>query len=332
MRFGLFATCAALAFLPLVATAQSLGGLGDTNSFSISATPQYPAPTSPVTLSFLSSMIDLTSSSMTVSVAGKQIYAGSVQPVTVLVGKAGSVTSASVTITSNGAKYTQTIVLQPEDVALVAEPLASAPVLYPGKPLVPLEGDNRVVALANFADAAGRTINPAMLSYTWTVDGAEISGSSGIGKQALIVASPIQYRARSVSVLVQSQAGNLVGQASLSLDPQAPSVRIYPNDPLLGIRFERAIRGSYSIAGTESSLYAAPFSLPLRLGSPVLQWFLNGARAQTGPMITLRPTGSGQGSASLSLTATVNDDTFAAANENLSILFGTKPSTNFFGL
>jgi hypothetical protein len=269
---------------------------------------------------------------MTVSVGGKQIYAGSVQPVTVMLGKAGSVTSATVTMTFAGAHYTQTIVLQPEDVSLVAEPLSSSRALYPGKPQVPLAGNTRVVALANFADASGRTIDPSTLSYDWTVDGTEIANSSGIGKQSVIVASPVQYRTRNVSVLVQSQAGNLVGQTSLSLDPKDPSVRLYENDPLLGIRFEHALAGSYSISGTEASLYAAPFSLPLTSGAPILQWFLDGAKAQTGSLITLRPTGSGQGSASLSLTATVNTDSFTAANTNLSIIFGAKPSTNFFGL
>ncbi len=332
MRFGLFTACAMLFLLPTIVSAQSIDGLGNTSSFSVSVLPQYPAPMSPATLSFLSSMIDLTNSSMTVSAGGKQIYAGSVQPVTVMLGKAGSVTSVEVTVTSAGTHYTQTIVLQPEDVSLVAEPLSSAPVLYPGKPQVPLAGNTRVVALANFADASGRTIDPSTLSYGWTVDGTEIANSSGIGKQSVIVASPVQYRTRTVSVIVQSQTGSLVGLSSLSLDPKDPSVRLYENDPLLGIRFEHALTSSYSIGGTEASLYAAPFSLPLSSGAPILQWFLDGTKAQTGSLITLRPTGSGQGSASLSLTATVNTNSFTAASANLSVLFGAKPSTNFFGL
>lgn len=332
MRLGLFTACIMLFLLPTIVSAQSLDGLGNTSSFSVTVLPQYPKPMSPATLSFLSSMIDLANTSMTVSVGGKQTYAGSVQPVTIMLGRAGSPTSVVVTMTSLGVRYTQTVIVQPEDVSLIAEPLSSAPALYPGKPQVPLEGSTRVVALASFADASGRTLDPSTLSYTWTVDGAEIANSSGIGKQAVIVASPIQYRTRDVSVLVQSQAGNLVGQDSFSLNPKDPSVRIYANDPLLGIRFEHALAGSYSIGGTEASLYAAPFSFPLAGGAPILQWFLNGTKTQTGNLITLRPTGSGQGSASLSLTATGNANSFTAVNTSLSIIFGAKPSTNFFGL
>jgi hypothetical protein len=319
--------------MPSAAFAQTLGGLGgDTGAFSVSITPQYPAPQTAVTLSFLSSTLDLNNTSMTISSGGKQIYQGSVQPVAVMTGNAGKVTTVTVTMTSAGARYSQSVVLQPQDVALIAEPLSSAPILYPGKPLVPLEGNTRVVAIANFADAAGRTIDPSTLSYTWTVDGAEIANSSGIGKTTVVVASPIQYRTRTVSVLIQSQSGSLVGQDSLELVPQEASMRLYENDPLLGIRFEHALSGSYAIPGTEASLYAAPFSLPLIGGLPSITWFLNGDKVQTGSLITLRPTGKGQGNASLSVTAAGVGDSLTQIGTNLSLLFGTKTSSNFFGL
>jgi len=300
------------------------------NPFTISVTPQYPAPSNIATLSFLSSSLDLSNATMTVSVGGKQTYQGSIQPTVVATGKAGSVTSVKVTITSGGTPYTQSLVIQPEEVSLIAEPISSAPVLYPGKPLIPLEGNTRVVAMSNFADAAGKKLDPATLSYSWTVDGALIANSSGIGKSSILVASPLQYRMRSVSVVVQSQVGNLVGGDALSLSPVDPSVRIYENDPLLGIRFDHALSMSYTIRGAEASLYAAPFSLPITGGAPLMHWFLNGTAAQTGNLITLRPSGNGQGSASLSLTAGTGT---SLATENLSIIFGAVPSSNlFFGL
>ena len=331
MRFGIFTTIAVGLLLPLFGFAQSLdGSVGNTDPFTISVLPQYPAPLNPAVLSFLSSTLDLTNATIAVSIGGKQIYKGSVQPVPVMLGKAGSVTSVLVTVTSAGNTYTQTVVIQSEDVVLIAEPLSSAPVLYPGKPLVPLEGNTRVVVVANMADAAGKILDPATLSYSWTVDDTRIANSSGIGKTAVIVASPLQYRERTVSVVVQSQAGSLVGGATLSLSPQEPSVRLYENDPLLGIRFDRALSDSYAISGSEVSLYAAPFSLPLINGAPFIQWFLGGTAAQTGNLITLRPSGSGQGTAALSLTAGAESSSQTTAN--ITVSFGSKPSTNFFGL
>ncbi|MDE2021920.1 MAG: hypothetical protein KGI71_03345, partial [Patescibacteria group bacterium] len=218
----------------------------------------------------------------------------------------------------------------PEDVALVAEPISSAAPLYPGRPGVPLEGSTRVVAVANLRNTKGNVIAPGTLSYAWTVDGTNIESDSGIGKDAIVVESPLRYRSRTISVTATSQDGSLVGGASLSLSPVDPSIRIYENDPLLGILYDHALSNQYSIPGAESTLYAAPFSFPTTDGAPSLQWFLNGNAAQTGNSITLRPTGSGQGNASLSIVSSAGSYTTATAN--LSLLFGAAASSNTFGL
>lgn len=330
MRFGPFVALALAFILPVSASAQSLNSLGDIGpSFTLSATPQYPAPNGSVILTFLSGSLDLTSATLSVQVDGKNIYRGTVQPVTVALGKAGSITSVKATISSGGATYSQSLNLQPQDVSLIAEPISSAPPLYPGKPFVPLEGNVRVVAVANLKNTSGASLDPATLSYAWTVDNTDIANSSGIGKETIIVASPLQYRGRDVSVTVRSQNGSLVGGASLSLSPMEPSVRIYENDPLLGIRFDHALSGRYDIA-SEATLYAAPFSLPTTNGMPLLQWFLNGSAAQTGNSITLRPTGSGKGNASLSLVA--SSGSYTTATANLSLSFGETKGINLFGL
>ncbi|TSA43983.1 hypothetical protein D4R49_01130 [bacterium] len=333
MRSGFFTTLISVALLlPMGVMAQSLGELGNTGGeiFTLSVSPQYPAPYSTATLSFISGSLDLTNAKLAVSVGGKNVYQGSVQPVAVTLGRTGSITNVTATISSGGASSNQSLTIQPEDVVLITEPVSSSPPLYPGKSLVPIGGDVRVVAMANLRNAGGVASNVATYSYAWTVDGVQIANSSGIGKSAIMVASPLQYRTREVSVVVASADGSLVGGASLSLSSEQPSVRIYENDPLLGIRYEHALSGSFSISGTEATLYAAPFSLSTTGGAPLMQWFLNGASAQTGSSITLRPTGSGQGNASLSLTASAGQSGTATAN--LSLIFGATSGTNLFGL
>ena len=329
LRQAFIALSGLVLVLPAAATAQSFG-TGGVDSFSLSTSPQNPAPYSQVTLSALSTSLNLANATMTVSVGGAETYRGNVQPVNITLGGAGVLTNVRVTISANGATYSKTLSLRPQDVVLIAEPISSAPVLYPGKPLVPLEGTVRVVAMANLRSANGKTLDPNTLSYAWTVDGAQIASVSGIGKEAIIVASPLQYRDRAVSVIVESQDGNLVGGASLSFTAQMPTVRLYENDPLLGILYDHALSGGYTVTGAETSLYAAPFSFPSENGAPALQWFLNGAPAQTGNFITLRPTGSGEGSASLSLVASSGD--FVNATANLPLSFGTKSNGNIFGL
>ncbi len=328
MRFSLFIIVATL-LLPLSVSAQLPGGAGaSAEALTVSVSPQYPSPYSQATVTILSNSLDLANATLSVSVAGKNLYQGSVQPVSIPLGKAGSAANVAIVVSSAGSTYTHNLLIQPQDVALIAEPLSSAPPLYPGKPLVPLSGDVRVVAAASLT-AAGRSLDPAALSYAWTVDGTRIADSSGIGKSALIVASPLQYRSREVSVTVRSQDGQAVGGASLSLNPVDPTVRLYANDPLLGILFDHALADSYAISGAESTLYAAPFSLPTTAGAPLIQWFLNGAAAQTGPSITLRPSGSGEGNASLSLTA---GNGSSLATKSLYLSFGAAPTSNFFGL
>jgi hypothetical protein len=334
MRFILPLSLALAILLPSAAMAQFMGGAGDTSdagaAFSASVDPQYPAPYSQATLSVLSSTLDLTNSTMAVSVNGKQIYDGSVQALAIQLGASGRVTDVGVTISSDGKRYLQTLAIQPEDVALIAEPISSAPPLYPGKSLVPLEGSTRVVAVANLMDENGKAIDPSTLSYAWTVDDTALADSSGIGKDAIIVDSPLEYRSSDVSVVVQSQDGSLVGGDSLSLAPSEPTVRVYEDDPLLGILFDHALSDNYTISGAEDTLYAAPFSLPTSLGALLLQWFLNGDLAQTGNSVTLRPTGSGQGTASLSFVASAGEST--RVTEEFSLSFGAAPSTGFFGL
>ena len=330
MRFGLLTSFTIALLLPIAASAQALGGDSLSSLFTVSVTPQYPTPYSQATLSFLSSSIDLANATVSVVAGGKNVYRGAVQPVAITLGRAGSVTNVTATISSGGATYEQTLKVRPQDVALVAEPVSSVPPLYPGKASVPPGGGVRVVAVANLRDAGGNIFTPSVLSYAWTVDGAQIANSSGIGKETILVASPLQYRNRNVSVAVTNSDGSLVGGASLSLSAGIPFVRVYESDPLLGIRYDHALFDTYVIEGAEATLYAAPFSFPTTSGAPLVQWFLNGASAQTGNLLTLRPTGSGRGAAMLSLVASSGDA--AKAITNLSLSFGASPSSNFFGL
>lgn len=216
------------------------------------------------------------------------------------------------------------------DVVLVAEPLASAPPLYAGKPLVPLGGSVRVVAMADLRSAPGARLDPSTLAYAWSVDGIAIDSASGLGKRSIIVDSPLQYRSSTIEVTVTSPNGALVAASSLDLVASDPTLRIYERDPLLGILFDHALGSTYTLKGAEATLYGATYSFPTALGAPTLRWFLNGTSVQTGALLTLRPTGTKAGTASLSLTGASSD--IAAASAGLTVSYGSTASTNIFGL
>lgn len=312
---------------PLFTLAQ---GAGTVAPFTLEVSTLYPAPYTVVTITPLSTLLDLSNATLVVTVNGKETYRGNAKPFEVTMGEPGATVTVRATLLTYGGTYAQTLSLRPQDVSLIAEPIATAPALYPGKPLIPLEGSTRIVAVANVKTAAGKALEPLKLSYSWKVDGAQIAAYSGIGKSAVVVESPMKYRAREVSVTVQSQDGALVGGASMTISASVPSVRIYKNDPLLGILFDHALLNTYTTGADELSLYAAPFSFSSAKGVPSLRWTLNGSPVQEGSLITLRPEGKGRGNAVLSLIA--GGETFSPARADLKIDFGTASNGNFFGL
>lgn len=330
MLFRIFAVAGVMfAMFFAVATPTFAAGVP---AFTLSINPRYPAPYSTAVVTPLSTVLDLSISTMSVTVNGVATYQGNVQPFPAKISAPGTKTSIVVTLTSGGQKYTEGLTLTVGDVALVKEPRSTSHPLYPGKSLVPLSGSVRVVAVPDFRTSTGVRLNPATLAYTWTVDNAILQNSSGIGKDSIIVAVPLQYRERIVSVVVKTQDGTQVSGGSVPIAGTEPTVRVYENDPLLGIRFDRALMGTFSIGGGEVSLFGVPYSFSTDGGAPAMSWLLNGSGAQQGRVLTLRPQGSGQGSASLSFSAN-KQSTFESASTNLSVSFGnTEGGGGIFGL
>jgi len=338
-RGAIFATVAiSTFFFAPVAFAQSLSDISSNLSsnggpppITLSLSSQYPAPYSSVTLTTNSTTLNLANATLAVSVNGAKVYVGNVQPVAITTGAPGTSTTINATVTSQGESYAASVTITPGDVSLVEEPVASAPPLYLGKPLVPISGEVRLVAMTGFRTASGVPIDPSTLSYTWTQDGSTLEDVSGIGKSVIIVDSPLQYRSSSISVVVEAQDGTEVGADSVSLAPQDPTVRIYADDPLLGILFDHALSSSFAITGTEASFYAAPYSFSIANEAPTIAWFLNGSGAGSENSITLRPTGGGAGNGSLSVSASENAN-YESATADLSLSFGSNANTNLFGL
>jgi hypothetical protein len=282
-------------------------------------------------LSVTSTTLTLANATLSVSVNGTNVYQGNVQPVAVAIGGPGQTTTITATVVSQGQSYSSSIAVDPGDVSLVEEPIASAPPLYAGKPLVPMSGEVRLVAVANFRTASGAAINPSTLSYTWMQGDTTLGSASGIGKSVAIVDTPLEYRAGDYSVTVSTQDGTEVGSGSVSITAESPTVRIYASDPLLGIEFDHALGGSFAIAGPEATFYAAPYSFSLADGAPALSWFVGNSSAQSGSTITLRPTGSGAGTSALSVSAS-ESQLYENASANLSLSYGASGGTGLFGL
>lgn len=325
-RLALIALAAAL--VPATSFAQMTDG---SKPFTVSVSPQYPRPFTSVTVTPTSNALSVTNASMQLLVNGKQFYTGNATPVQVFIGALGSVTTIKAIVSSMGTKYETVFTIRPQDISLIVEPNSSVPPLYPGTAFLPIQGTARLVAIADLRDTKNKPIPPSAISYAWSIDDTRFDSASGIGKDTFVASVPAQYRSSTVSVTAQSLDGKFVTSTSADLEAVEPFVRMYETDPLLGVMFDRAIGASFGMAGAQKTFFGAVFAHPTTAGEPQIKWFLNGTLAQTGPLVTLRPTGSGAGSASLSMQSSGGEN--LSASTQTTVTFGTSAAKlGIFGL
>jgi len=315
---------AALLVFFIASIAHAQFNTGDTLTLSIS--PQNPRPYDTVTVTPSSNLIDLIASTVTVSVNGKVIETGTgVQSVPVTVGASGERTVISVTAKTAGKSYTTQVSLRPADVALIVDPLTTTHPFYRGAPLVAPSGRVKLVAIADLRTSATSRLDPSTLIYTWKLGDQVLQSSSGIGRSTLLAEAPVRYRDAQITVTVSSPDSSIIASASTVVSPVDPVTRIYHADALMGPDFDHALTGSYGMTSAEDAFRAVAYYFGTQ---PLFSWTVNGQSASNDRDVTVRSTGTGQGSATLLLTASGNRTQTASAR--LPISFGSK-KTNIFG-
>jgi hypothetical protein len=319
-------SASAIVTLSSVAHAQSIGS---TDTLSVEINPDTPSPYQTITIVPSSTLIDIAASTITVTVNGSKTYSGSGSaPISAQIGGPGTSTSIVVTATSGGRSYSKKIVITPEQVALITEPVSTTHAFYAGKGLVSPAGRVRFIAMPAFVSTSGKAIDPTKLEYTWRMNEKILESDSGIGKNILDAQAPDRYRDVTVSVTVQTVDGSLVAQAKTPVSPVDPITRIYEDDPLLGALFNNALTDQVALSGDEETFLGVPYYFSER---PALTWQVNGTNSGTDGDITVRATGNGQGTAALSFAA-AQTDTAQTANSTMSVLFGATKSLGLFGL
>jgi hypothetical protein len=300
-----------------------------TPPLTVDVSPQYPTPYSSVTITPNSTVFDIAGATISVKVNGTSFYKGSGSTgIVVPLGGPGSSTRISVSATSGGQTYTQEITLRPADVALVEEPISTTHPFYAGAALVPSEGQVRLIAIPDIRSSASTAINPSQLVYTWSLGDQVLDSDSGLGKNVLDAQAPQEYRDATVSVTVTSQDGSLEAQAQTTVSPVDPIARIYVDDPLLGPLYDNALSNSYTMPDVEDTFLGVPYYFP---GSATSDWNMNGSDSGSNPDLTVRDTGTGSGTATISFTAS-DPSSNETANSTLSVMFGSQNSTGLFGL
>ncbi|KND50100.1 MAG: hypothetical protein AB203_03885 [Parcubacteria bacterium C7867-008] len=295
----------------------------------VSISPDFPRPYEAVTISPQSNLIDLSASTVSVSVNGVLIEKGSgTAPVQIQAGAAGVRTVVTVTAVNNGQTYTKEITIRPADVALIVEPVSVNHPFYRGASLVSSEGLLRLVALPDLRTTSGAPIPASSLVYTWRNGSQVLQDNSGIGKSVLTATAPVRYRDTTIRVTVATQDSSIVAEATAFISPTVPVIRIYQNDPLLGPLFNYALPAKITMTSEEQTFRAVPYYFS---GIPLMNWTVNGNQSQSGKDITVRSSGSGTGTALVGFNAK-QTASGVIANSSLNINFGEKKSLGIFGL
>jgi hypothetical protein len=316
----------AVSLLSLVAVpvfAQTLGA----EPLSLTIDPQYPRPYQTITITPESSLIDLSSSVVTISANGAVIEKGSgMQSAQVQMGGPGTKTTITVSVLNNGRTTQAQATVRPADVALVVEPTSTTHPFYAGSPLLASEGRVRLVAIADLRTSAGAAIPASSLVYTWKNGDQILQAASGIGKSVLVAKAPVRYRDATITVTVAAQDSSVVAQAGTTLTPVEPVVRLYRNDPLIGPWYNTALSGRVTMGDTEETFRAVPYFFTKL---PSINWQVNGTASETNQDITVREN-NGSGTAVLGVSA--KDATGTLSNTSMTVDFGGKKSIGIFGL
>lgn len=258
-------------------------------------------------------------------------------------GGLGSTNTVDVTISSpTRGIITKKFSFNPSNVYMLWEAKTSVPPLYLGKALYTGGSSFKVVAVPQVV-VKGSTVSVGSLSFAWQRNGTPLPEQSGRGKNILNLTGNQLLPQETVTVNV-SLNGEVVAQGEVVVPVSKPQIFLYESDPLRGVLYDQALTNKASLAAKEVTFKAEPYFFDLgslNSGSVSYEWKLNN-KVTTGPetskgYLTLRQSGNGEGSASLSV-ALQNLDSgkyVQAAKAALTILFGntTNDSTQTpFGL
>ncbi len=268
--------------------------------------PQYPKPGDTVTLTVGGYGGSADAATYIWSVGSDVVLQGvGAKTFTLTAGALGDTQIVTVLATDNGIpKAAAQATIRPADIDIVWEGKTAAPPLYMGRPL-PNGGSTITLLAVPHIVSGGKEIAPDSLIYNWQEGGAPLGNVSGYGKSSVKVTPPRFGDSFIVSVRAQTKDGTLAAEGSAIIQPQNPSVVVYENAPLLGVRFEKSASGAFVFTEEEVSFRA----FPLFVESPaalLYQWALDGEAFDVDPGnprdVTFRKVGSGSGAHSVTFS------------------------------
>lgn len=298
------------------------------NEYSIISTPTNPAPNQEMTLEVISLSSDVNVSDISWYTGNQLLQKGvGLSKITITAPSSGSSITIRATITKKSGEVGQaSLLVRVGEVNITWETNGYTPPFYKGRAPYTYQSTLRLVALPNLYNSTGTLIPPSSLSYRWSKDHTVLGNESGFNKQTLSVKGAIVPRPITITVDVESRDKTVKGQGTIIIDAVEPQVVFYEQDPLYGALYNNALGDSFTLTN-EKRVIAEPYFFSItQKTSPNLRytWSVNNLEAQdiqndTG--ITLRPKGSAEGSALISVRVDNLSDILQSASKGLQVYF-----------
>ncbi len=260
--------------------------VGVEEQISIEQYPKIPKPGETVYIQITSYLTDLNKAKITWKQDGKEILTqtGAVA-IQVEAPTSGKSSTISIIITKEkGGTITHTINLNPADVDLIYETDTYAHPFFKGKRLFTSESFINFIAVPNFITQSGTQINAENLVYTWSINGIVQQSISGYGKNTFSTKGTLIERPMTITVEVSAINSNLLASKSITLKSTTPDVVLYENNPILGVVYDKAIKGEYILERNQVDFEAVPFNFDVEGKNNInllYSWAINGTKIQS---------------------------------------------------
>jgi hypothetical protein len=313
--------------VPVGAGAQSPGlGL----SLKLSAKPENPEPGKLVTFSIQNYIKDLDRSLVSWFVNGSLVSQGVGKTTYEFKNsKSGVVYNVLVEVLFNdGSVSSDRLSITPSSVDLIWEADSYVPPFYKGKSLHAGAGKLKIVAVPDLIENGSRQSQNSLV-YTWEKDGEIISKDSGYGKYVIEIDGSQFGRPLRIGVTAESLTGNVTAKKTIIIPVSQTKILLYENNPLIGVRYERALEESFGLKDRELVIDAYPYhfsSLSKNDASITYEWAVGKTKVPSSEdfisRLILRK-GDDPGEQAISLKATSLSHILQRSLTEFSLIFGS---------
>ncbi len=296
--------------------------------------PNYPSPNSTVTARFMAPGVDINTALITWRVNGEviqQAYGKNI--VKFEVGKIGTIYKISVFAKdAKNKKASKSEVIQVSDATIIWEGKTYTPPFYKGRAMQSPGSSISLLVIPEITNSNGVMYDKDDLFYEWMTNNSTIPESAGKGMYYTTLKNPKPMETFKVVVKIKDKNGDLRTVKKAIIPVTQPMIKIYEDNPFVGVRYDKSIENVYNIRTKESTIMAEPFymSVENRVDKNLTySWIISNVEYNNKGTITLGSEGTGFGSTNLSLTIQNDAYWLQNARKSLRVEFGQKEQYNW---